>query len=165
MLARRTAHLAMTAGFAFFLGACAGSSSSNEEITAWADAYCSTAGSFIRGFMRAGTQPAGGRSASYSFVLHYRRTLDAAREVADLMMHLDVPPEAQGVHAATLLMLNEVGTIVEDGIRDVENASDDALFQAAIGRYASRLSEQTRRLGMVAREGEPRVRERIAACL
>jgi hypothetical protein len=140
-------------------------SSSDEEIARWADRYCRAANDFIQGFMVDQVQPSGDWEASYQFIQHYRRTIDAAEAAIRTLNAMDVPAEARSVHNTTIDVLGNVKDIAEDAIRDVENAATRDLFQPAIDRYATRLRDQARRLDDATQDASSRIRERLLDCL
>ena len=139
-------------------------SASDEEIARWGDRYCLAADDFISGFVSE-AQPTGQWEASYEFVQHYKRTRDAAERVIQTLNAMDVPQDAREVHNTTVDALGNVIDIAEDAIDDVNNATNRALFQTAIDRYASRLRDEANRLDDATRNASSRIRGHLQSCL
>lgn len=159
-------------GTAWIVAACVslslagcGDSASDEDIARWGDRYCSAADDFVSGFMVSEVQPSGPWEASYEFVQHYRRTRDAAEGAIQTLNALTVPQDARAVHNTTVDVLLSVTDIADDAINDVNHATNRALFQTAIDRYATRLRDEANRLDDATRNASSRVQEHLQSCL
>lgn len=138
--------------------------SSERELKQWAGQYCQVASGFVSGFMAPAAQPSGPWEASMAFINHYRRTDEAAETAVGRLTAMKVPDEVRNLQMTTVGVLGSVRSAARDGIRDVEHASNRALFAAATERYRKRLRDGADRLESTTREAPPVVRQELQRC-
>lgn len=150
----------------FLFSACNNASNpkSDQEIENWANAYCRIASGFMQDFMGSGIQPQGGWEASYAFVQHYQRTIEAAKNSVNQLRPMQVPGEAQSLHHTTISAMEEIQRIASDAVADVNNATNRVLFQSAIDLYANRAIQQSKRIEDATNQTSTGIREKLQNC-